>query len=199
MIRFIFDLDGTVSTEETLPVIASHFHIEEEMGRLTAETVAGNIPFTDSFIKRVHMLSRLPVSEINTLLGQVGLFSDISAFIAAHREHCVIATGNLDCWVEKLLSRINVESHTSSARVEDDHIAKITNILQKEDVVKMYKALGDKVVFIGEGNNDMEAMRLADISIASALVHPPATSVLSITDYLVFEEGTLCRLLNQLC
>lgn len=42
-------------------------------------------------------------------------------------------------------------------------------------------------------------MRLADISIASALVHPPATSVLSITDYLVFEEGTLCRLLNQLC
>lgn len=199
MIRFIFDLDGTVSTEETLPVIASHFHIEEEMGRLTAETVAGNIPFTDSFIKRVHMLSRLPVSEINALLGQVGLFSDISAFIAAHREHCVIATGNLDCWVEKLLSRINVESHTSSARVEDDHIAKITNILQKEDVVKMYKARGDKVVFIGEGNNDMEAMRLADISIASALVHPPATSVLSITDYLVFEEGTLCRLLNQLC
>ena len=142
MIRFIFDLDGTVSTEETLPVIAAHFHIEEEMGRLTAETVAGNIPFTDSFIKRVHMLSRLPVSEINTLLGQVGLFSDISAFIAAHREHCVIATGNLDCWVEKLLSRINVESHTSSARVEDDHIAKITNILQKEDVVKMYKAPG---------------------------------------------------------
>ena len=38
MIRFIFDLDGTVSTEETLPVIAAHFHIEEEMGRLTAES-----------------------------------------------------------------------------------------------------------------------------------------------------------------
>lgn len=44
MIRFIFDLDGTVSTEETLPVIAAHFHIEEEMGRLTAETRGGKHP-----------------------------------------------------------------------------------------------------------------------------------------------------------
>ncbi|MDR2488589.1 MAG: HAD-IB family phosphatase [Desulfovibrio sp.] len=198
MIRFIFDLDGTVSAEETLPLIASHFRIEEEIAVLTRETIAGNIPFTDSFIKRVHILSRLPVPEVRELLAGVRLFSGVLDFLANNSENCVIATGNLDCWAQGLLNRTGIRSYTSSALVRDDRVQKITKILRKEDVVKQYKAQGDTVVFIGEGNNDMEAMRLADVSIASALVHTPANSVLSITDYLVFEEDSLCRLLNQL-
>lgn len=198
MTRFVFDLDGTVSAEETLPLIAAHFHIEEEISALTRETVAGNIPFIESFIKRVHILSRLPVSEVSGLLGGVRLYPEVLEFIRKNKDNCVIATGNLDCWVDALLKRIDVESHTSSALVEDDRVLKISSILRKEDVVKMFRERGETVVFIGEGNNDMEAMRLADVSVASGLTHSPANSVLSIADYLVFEEGALCRLLNQL-
>lgn len=198
MTRFIFDLDGTISTEETLPLIASHFHIEKEIDTLTRETVAGTTPFTESFIKRVHLLSHLPVSEVRELLGRVSLFRGVLDFIAGHRKNCVLATGNLDCWVEELVGRIGIESHMSSASVDNDRIKRITKILQKEDVVAMFKERGETVVFIGEGNNDMEAMRLADVSVASGLVHIPANSVLSMADYLVFEEGALCRLLNQL-
>ena len=199
MTRFIFDLDGTVSAEETLPIIAAHFHIEEEISKLTQETIAGNIPFMDSFIKRVHILSQLPVSEISELLRNVSLFPAVLDFIRTHKENCIIATGNLDCWVGKLLNYIGIESYTSSAIVENDCVQKIVKILQKEDVVKMLKERGETVVFIGEGNNDMGAMRLADVSIASGLVHTPANSVFSVTDYLVYEEEGLCRLLNQLC
>ena len=61
-----------------------------------------------------------------------------------------------------------------------------------------FKAQGEKVVFIGDGNNDMEAMRHADISIAAGLTHNPANSLFAITDYMVFNETALCRLLNQL-
>ena len=49
-----------------------------------------------------------------------------------------------------------------------------------------------------EGNNDLEAMRQANISIACGLTHSPANSVLGITDYVIYEEGALCRQLNQL-
>ena len=31
MTKFIFDLDGTVTREETLPLIAKHFSVEEEI------------------------------------------------------------------------------------------------------------------------------------------------------------------------
>ena len=54
------------------------------------------------------------------------------------------------------------------------------------------------MVVIGEGNNDLEAMRTADISIASGLTHQPANSVLGIADYVIYEEEALCRQLNQL-
>ncbi len=198
MVKYIFDLDGTISKEETLPRIASYFHIEEQIEELTKQTVLGNIPFMDSFIKRVHLLSCLPVSDVNRLLENIELFFGVMEFISCKKEDCIIATGNLGCWVEKLVKRIDIKSYTSSAIVENDRICKICKILQKEDVVKEYKQNGEFIVFIGEGNNDVEAMRLADVSIASGLVHMPATSVLTVADYLVFEESTLCRLLNQL-
>ena len=63
---------------------------------------------------------------------------------------------------------------------------------------EQFKKNGDKVVFIGDGNDDAEAMREADVSIASGVTHYPSKSVLSVADYLVFSEEALCRQLNQL-
>ena len=42
MTKFIFDLDGTVTGEETLPLIANHFSVEEELMELTRNTVDGS-------------------------------------------------------------------------------------------------------------------------------------------------------------
>ena len=72
--KFVFDLDGTVTKQETLPLIAKHFGVEEEIETLTRETVKGNVPFIESFIKRVFILGKLPVSEIDSLLSNVELY-----------------------------------------------------------------------------------------------------------------------------
>lgn len=88
--------------------------------------------------------------------------------------------------------------YCSDGIIEDNKVVKLTRILRKENLVERFKSEGEKVVFIGDGNNDVEAMRLADISIASGLTHMPAKGVLSIADYLVFSEEALCRQLNQL-
>lgn len=198
MLRIIFDLDGTITSAETLPVIAKHFGIENDINKLTEQTVAGNVPFVESFIKRVHMMSNLPVDEIDNLLENITLYSRIEQFIDNNIEKCMIATGNLDCWVNKLCKKIGCKSYTSKAKVEENHVIRLTNILKKEAVVKEYQNRGDTVVFIGEGNNDLEAMRQADISLACGLTHKPANAVLGIVDYVVYEEETLCRQLNQL-
>lgn len=198
MTKFIFDLDGTVTREETLPIIAQHFRVEEEIAALTKETIQGNVPFIESFIRRVYILGRLPISEIATLLAKVELYPQLLAFIQQHREACCIATGNLSCWTEMLAAKIGCGFYGSEAQVQDDYIVKLTAILRKEEIVAHYKAEGYKVVFIGDGNNDVEAMRQADTAIASALTHMPTTGVLSVADYLVVSEAALCRQLNQL-
>ncbi len=198
MTIFIFDLDGTITAKETLPLIAKHFRVEEEIEALTKETIEGNIPFVESFIRRSFILGKLPISEVNALLESVPLLLKVNAFIEKNKENCVIATGNLSYWVEKLVQKIDCECYSSEGIIENNTLKKLTKIIKKEDVVVRYKQEGHRVVFIGDGNNDMEAMRIADVSIASGIVHRPAKSILSIADYAVYSEEALCRQLNQL-
>lgn len=198
MTKFVFDLDGTVTQVETLPIIARHFGIEEEIGKLTKDTVEGRIPFVESFIRRVYILGKLPVDEIAELLGKIRLYPRIREFINNHPDNCCIATGNLYDWITRLSARIDCEMNCSQGHIVGNKVEKLTHILKKESVVNRYKAEGHKVVFIGDGNNDVEAMRCADIAIASGLTHAPALGVLSVTDYLIMDEVTLCRQLNQL-
>lgn len=74
MIKIIFDLDGTITKKETLPIISKYFNIEEEIEHLTAQTIQGNVPFMESFIKRVHILGKFPVDEIARHLEKVPLY-----------------------------------------------------------------------------------------------------------------------------
>ena len=197
-IVFIFDLDGTITSEETLPAISKHFCINNEIDDLTRETINGNTPFLESFIKRVNILSELPVSEINHLLGDIPLSKGILQFIQEHKQECAIATGNFGAWIENLVDKIGCQCFSSDGIIEDDKVLKLTHVLKKEEVVRRFKAEGKTVVFIGDGNNDAEAMREADVSIACGLVHYPARSVLMVADYAVFDEIALSRLLNQI-
>ncbi len=196
--KFLFDLDGTVTAQETLPIIAGHFGIQDQILELTQQTVQGNVPFVESFIRRVNILGQYSVSEIDELLTHVPLYPKVCDFIQQHLEDCVVVTGNLSCWCDSLLKKIGCVSYTSYAQVENDQVVKLKSILRKEQVVETYKAMGETVVFVGDGNNDLEAMRCADIAIAAGLTHSPARSLYAITDYLFFNEDALCRQLNLL-
>lgn len=196
--KFLFDLDGTVTSAETLPIIAEHFACKEEIAELTNRTIQGNIPFIESFIRRVNILGKYSVSETSDLLAQVPLYSEVMRFIDTHRADCIIVTGNLTCWCEGLFKKIGCQCYGSEAECEGDKVVKLKSILRKEQIVDQYKALGETVVFIGDGNNDLEAMRHANISISVGLTHHPAQSLMSITDYVIYSEHALCRQMRQL-
>ena len=196
--KFLFDLDGTVTSAETLPIIASHFDCKAEIAELTKRTVQGNIPFIESFIRRVNILGNYSVEETSRLLEQVPLYPEVKQFIDAHKADCIIVTGNLTCWCDRLFKRIGCQCYGSEAECEDDKVVKLKSILRKEQIVDQYKALGETVVFIGDGNNDLEAMRHANISIAAGLTHNPAQSLFAISDYVIFNEHALVRQMKQL-
>ena len=197
--KFLFDLDGTITAQETLPVIARLGNLSDKIDQLTRETIQGNVPFIESFIQRVNILKDISVSMISENLARIPLYPEVLAFITKHPEDCVVVMGNLACWCEGLFAKIGCKCFSSEALVKNDVVVKLKSIQRKETVVELYQAQGEKVVFVGDGNNDLEAMRLADISIAAGLTHNPANSLYSITDYMVFNETTLCRALNQLC
>lgn len=198
MRQFIFDLDGTLTRKESIPMLAMHFNIEDDIEEITMQTVHGNIPYMESFIRRVFVLGTLPVDEVRAFLKTMPLHRKVCDFIKRYPENCAVATGNMNVWVDSLLTDIGCVTYSSQGLVENNAIAKITSILKKETIVQQYQAMGREVVFIGDGNNDVEAMRCADIAIACGITHPPAKSTLSVAHYLVYTEEALCRLLHQL-
>ncbi|MDC3293788.1 HAD-IB family phosphatase [Alphaproteobacteria bacterium] len=195
---FMFDLDGTLTKAETLPIIAEHFGIENSINELTQQTINGNIPFVESFIKRVNILKTFSVSRISSLLAEVTLNQKLLDFIKQNPDSCVVCTGNLDCWISLLCKRVGCIYYSSSADIVNDNVDKLVSILRKEDVVERYKSMGYQVVFVGDGNNDSTAMQRSDISIACGVLHQPARSVLAVCDYLVYDENALVRLLKQI-
>lgn len=196
--KFIFDLDGTLTLSETLPVIAAAFHMEEKINALTQQTIRGEVPFMEGFIRRVNLLAHLDVTVVASILEQVEVNEPLVDFIAKNTADCVVATGNFEGWIERLSKKIPCETLSSQGNVDADGRVRLTKILKKEDLVKFYQAQGEKVVFIGDGNNDAEAMRLADVSIACGIVHKPAPSVMQVADYAVFDTVALLRLLQQI-
>ena len=196
--KYLFDLDGTLTCQETLPVIATHFNCVEEIAELTRKTVRGDIPFPDSLTSRVNILGKYPVSETSSLLARIPVYPEIRQFIDSHRSDCIVVTGNLNCWCEGLFEILGCLCFGSEAETADDKVTGIQSILCKEDIVDRYRALGHKVVFIGDGDNDAEAMRHADVGIAAGLTNPPAPSLLTICDYVAYDEHTLRRLLESL-
>ena len=195
---FIFDLDGTLTKKETLPEIAKHFKLTKKINKLTKKAIKGEVPYIENFIKRVNVLKNLDIDKVDKVIGKIKLFDNVVKFINNNQLNCAVATTNLNVWIKTLTKNIKAPIYTSKAEIQNNKIKKLTYILKKEDIVKKYQNMGYKVVFIGDGHNDLEAMRIADISIASGLIHYPASSLLSIINYLVFDENKLIYFLNQI-
>lgn len=192
---FLFDLDGTVTTEELLPRIAREAGIEREIEKLTKLTIAGEIPFEYSFRHRVALLSKIRVSEVQKIVLEVGLNSDIVNFIQSNKERCRIVTGNLDAWVRVLEPLIGVPIISSQVKVDNDTIGPLIKVLNKGDAAKSFSG---SICSIGDGNNDLPMFSASKFGIAYGGVHPPARTLFETATHAIYDGKTLCRFLSQL-
>lgn len=192
---YAFDLDGTITQKEVLPVIAKELGIEEEMAVLTKRTMDGEIPFDQSFTHRVNMLKLIPISKVQQIVNSVALNNTIVQFIKENKDRCYVVTGNLDVWIKLLVDKIGATCLCSKANYKKDNLFGIKNILRKREIHE--KAKGP-IVAIGEGHNDVEMIEDAAIGIAYGGVHSPAPSVLEVADYAIYSDHELCRFLKLL-
>lgn len=193
--HFFFDLDGTITTEELLPIIARACGVEQKINKLTAMTISGNIPFEYSLRHRVDILRSVPVSQVQEIVLNVGIDPYIKDFLRNHSEKCTIVTGNIDVWIEKLALELGVKMISSKARVEGDEIIDLYHVLDKSTVPLTFEGA---TCAVGDGNNDFGLLLNSNIGIAFGGVHQPATSLLEVADFAVYDGSALCRLLSQL-
>ncbi len=198
MIKYAFDLDGTVTKVETLPLLAAELNLSEEMKLLTNLTLSGEIPFEKSFKLRYLMLRNISPKRIADIMSKVELDEDIAAFIKSHKENCAIVTGNLDYWIAPIVEKLGCEIYSSTSELDTDGLPVLKNILRKSEAIRNLKKSADKVVAVGESFNDVPMFEEADVAVSYGGVHKPVDTAISVSDYVVFDGGALCRLLKML-
>ena len=163
---YLFDMDGTLTKEESIPLIASLSDKCKEIESITRFALSGDGDYENNLRRRIDLLKHIPIDKASSIVETIPLRQEIVDFIKCHKESCAIVTSNLDCWVEKLLSTLGCKSFTSKAIVDGNRICSLSYILKKEEIVEQYRRSGKKVVFVGDGKNDLPALLKADISIA---------------------------------
>ncbi len=195
---FLFDLDSTVTKQEILPTIAKEAGIYEQMRSLPEMTIAGEIPFKQSFLKRVGLLKDIPVSRIQKTVEDIELNEKLVDFIRSNKNRCYIVTANLDIWISKLVSRIGIDNNVFSSKAfidDEDHLKEVISVVDKEAIIRQ---LFLPFVAVGAGNNDAEMIEAAKVGIGFGAVRPIAPSVLECATHAVYDEDTLVNLLEKL-
>ena len=194
---FLFDLDSTITKQEILPSISKKIGKEKEMRDLTEATMQGILPFKESFLKRVKILSEISVKEINDFVAEIPLNPSIANFIKENHERCYVVTGNLDVWISGLMDKLNMRGHyfCSRALTENDKIAKVISVLDKNLTVQQFV---QPLVCIGDGDNDAGMALLSDIAIGFGGVRKIAPSLMQNIDYAFVDDARCAAFLKQL-
>lgn len=195
---FCFDLSGTVTKEEIVPLLSKELGIYDEIQTLTDATVNGLIPPKKSFLLRSELVNQLNVSQSQLILSNIQLHPKIFNFIQKNHDHCFVITMALDAWIQKLMDKFSCDFYCSEAECENDKITKVKSILNKAAAIDEINEKFDEIVAIGGDMADVSMLERANISIAFAGVHDPVSSLIEESNFITFSEAGLCNILNTL-
>lgn len=196
---YAFDLDGTITDTEILPLIAKELDIYDEIQIITDLTLKGIIDFDSSFKLRFQLLKNVPIDRVQEIISSTPINPFIEEFIKTHSEQCMVVTGNLDCWISPLVERLGCSFYSSTSTLINGDF-KLNKILNKGKALRDFIKNNPKkrMIAIGDSTNDIPMFEEADIGIAYGGVHEPVSQLMKISDYITYDGEALCQLLTAL-
>ncbi len=199
MSRFIYivNLDSTITRQEILLNVSKKFGLYEKLRELMGSTLQGELPFKQSFIRRVELFKKIPVGQMREAVGELLLNEYLIEFIQKNKERCYIVTSIPDVWIEDLVIKIGMNENVfcSSALVKEGCIESVLNVIDKPAVISQ---LAQPFVAVGNENDDVEMLAAAEVGIVYGGVRGIAPAALACASHAIYDEKKLVQFLKLL-
>lgn len=174
---FLFDVDSTLIDQEVIELIAAHAGVQNEVKVITERAMNGEIDFAHSLTERVGLLANLPEEVIQTVKQEISLTVGAKELISElHIAGHIVAviSGGFTEVISELMHDLGIDHY----RANNLEVAngKLTGKVKGPIIDSGAKAefLGqlrdqfnpEKTFAIGDGANDIEMVRGADVGIS---------------------------------
>ena len=168
------DFDGTITLEDTVVPVLEQFAFGD-WEKYDSFLSKGQIDLHECMQKQFEMIQ----ASIPTIISSMGSFAirpgfaQFVSFCLSQEIEVVIVSAGLDFIIRSVLSQNNLDLPIVAAKVKDERFQLEFPLLHypdsidfKVDQVKFFQAQKKKVIFIGDGNSDLQGAMLADLVFA---------------------------------
>jgi phosphoserine phosphatase len=197
----LFDVDSTLIEQEVIDLLGALASRGEEVSRITAQAMAGELNFDEALKARVALLKGLPESVFQDVLGDISFTPGAESLIDELRRSDyrigVVSGGFLNV-LDSLLKDFNfnfleVVDGYLTGQTKGTVINRRGKAQALKDFAEMSGVQLSECVAVGDGSNDLEMIQLAGLGVSYR-----GKEILNQAADVVIEEPGLDQLLKYL-
>jgi phosphoserine phosphatase len=192
----VMDVDSTLVQGEVIEMLAAEAGCEEEVARVTAAAMAGELDFEQSLRARVALLEGLPVEAVDKVRGAVQLTPGARTLVRTLKRlgwTVGIVSGGFTAVTDDLKEQLGLDHALANVlevvdgRLTGRVVGDVVDRAAKASALRRFAdaegLLPEQTVAIGDGANDLDMLAAAGLGIAfnaKPVVRDAADAALSV-------------------
>lgn len=174
-----FDMDSTLVQNEVIDELARVAGVGDEVSRITARAMAGELDFKESFRQRLALLAGLPESALPAVADSLTITEGAEFLIRTlkhYRFKVAIISGGFSYFARLLQEKLGIDHvYANDLEIVDGQLTGRVrgDIVDEDRKAELLRAIADEedirleqVIAVGDGANDLKMLSIAGLGIA---------------------------------